>query len=101
MRKIINGKKYDTNTATACGGYEYGWGGDFNHIYEELYRKKTGEFFLYGVGGAFTKYCTECGPSSYTGGEDITPLTEKEAREWAEEYLDYDEYVKAFGEPAE
>ena len=27
MKKIINGKKYDTNTAMECGSYEYGCGG--------------------------------------------------------------------------
>lgn len=101
MKKVISGKKYDTNTATKCGGYEYGCGGDFSHIYEALYRMKTGEFFLYGVGGAFTKYRRCCGPNSYSGGEDIIPMTEKEAREWAEKYLGYDEYVSAFGEPEE
>lgn len=101
MKKIINGKKYDTTTAMKCGSYEYGCGGDANHIYEALYRKKTGEFFLYGEGGAFTQYRRDCGPRSYTGGEVITPLTEEEAREWAEKYLNYDEYARAFGEPEE
>lgn len=101
MRKVIDGKKYDTNTSAKCGGYEYGCVGDANHIYEVLYRKKTGEFFLHGEGGAFTKYRRDCGPNSYTGGEDITPMTEEEARVWAEDHLDYDEYVRAFGEPEE
>ena len=27
MKKIINGKKYDTTTAMKCGSYEYGCGG--------------------------------------------------------------------------
>lgn len=54
-----------------------------------------------GEGGAFTQYRRDCGPRSYTGGEVITPLTEEEAREWAEKYLNYDKYVSAFGEPEE
>ena len=27
--------------------------------------------------------------------------TEEEAQEWAEKYLNYDEYARAFGEPEE
>ena len=30
-----------------------------------------------------------------------TAATEEEAREWAEKYLNYDEYARAFGEPEE
>lgn len=101
MKKIINGKKYDTDTATKCGSYEHGCGGDFGYIYEALYRKKTGEFFLYGEGGAFTKYRKPDGLNNYRGGEGITPMTEKEAKKWAEDHLNTDEYIRAFGEPEE
>ena len=49
MKKIINGKKYDTETAE----YVDRWSNDLCHsdvhwCSEELYRKKTSEFFLYG-----------------------------------------------------
>ena len=39
MKKIINGKKYDTETAVYICGYEYGTCNDFSHIKESLYRK--------------------------------------------------------------
>ena len=52
MKKIINGKMYNTETAKYCGGYEFSNCGDFNYVCEELYQKKTGELFLYGEGGA-------------------------------------------------
>lgn len=48
MKKIINGKKYDTETATYICGYEYDTLSVFSHIHESLFRKKDGEFFLYG-----------------------------------------------------
>ena len=101
MKKIINGKKYDTETSTRCGGYKYGLVGDFNHEEETLYRKKNGEFFLHGEGGACTKYAKCCEPNSFTGGENIIPMTEEDAKKWGETYLNYDEYVGIFGEPEE
>ena len=88
MKKIINGKRYDTKTAERLGSYQCGqntWG-------KELYRKKTGEFFLFGEGEA---------SSSGGSGEEITPLRSDEASEWAKKYLDGEEYEKIFGEVKE
>lgn len=97
MKKIINGKRYDTETAEYIGSTSWGDGpSDFNHWSEELYRKRTGEFFLYGEGGANSKYREEISMNSWSGGEKIIPLTDDEAREWAEEYLDAEEYEKLF-----
>lgn len=103
MKKIINGKKYDTETAKECGSY---WNGcsanDFDYVKEVLYKKKTGEFFLYGKGGARTGYAeTVQGDNCYTGGEAITPYTEDEAKRWAERHLEVEEYEKIFGEVEE
>ena len=100
MKKIINGKKYDTETAKCLAE----WGNNvsgFSYCYEELYKKKTGEFFLYGNGGAMSKYSRSCGDNSWCGGEDITPLTEAEARKWTEKHADADEYEEIFGEVEE
>lgn len=73
---------------------------DFSFWEEELYKKKTGEFFLHGTGGPMSKYREYiCG--AYTEGEKITPLTEDEARQWAEHRLDGFEYEEIFGEVEE
>ena len=96
MKKIINGKRYDTETAEFCGSHEYGYPEDFDHVSEELYQKRTGEFFLYGEGGPNSKYREEISMNSWSGGEKIIPLTEDEAKEWAEEYLDGEDYEKLF-----
>lgn len=50
MKKIINGKKYDTESAQEICSRSSGHYGDFHRVAETLYRKKTGEFFLYGEG---------------------------------------------------
>ena len=101
MKQIINGKLYNTDTAKEIGYYQYGDGGDFNYLYEALYKKRTGEFFLYGCGGANTCYGVECGNRCRSGGEEIIPYSEAGARKWAEKYLSADTYIETFGEVEE
>lgn len=102
MKKVINGKMYNTETAKKVGswGNEYYYN-DFRWCAEELYKKKTGEFFLHGNGGAMSKYSVSCGQNSWSGGEEIIPMTDSEAKEWAEKHLDADEYEEIFGEVEE
>jgi hypothetical protein len=99
MKKIINGRQYDTDKAQYMGGDNGGEG--FSHWSEELYQKRTGEFFLYGEGGARTKYAQALSDNSWSGGEKIIPLSIEAAQAWAEKHLDGDEYEKIFGEVAE
>lgn len=97
MKKIINGKRYDTKTAKELNSYSYGYPRDFEHWEETLYRKNTGEYFLYGEGGPSSKYAESAGGNSWTGGEKIIPLSLEEAKQWAEKHLDGDEYEEIFG----
>ena len=64
MKKIINGKRYDTSTAILIGSARYSHG-DLEYLTEELYRKKTGEFFLYRI----TRQ------NKWPGGEEIRPAS--------------------------
>ena len=97
MKKIINGRMYDTKTATLVGTASYSYPGDFSYWEENLYRKKTGEFFICGEGGPMSQYAHRIGQNLWSGGEKIRPLTLKEAREWAERYLDVEKYEQTFG----
>jgi len=97
MKKIINGKRYDTETAQLIGSDGYSNRRDFCFWREKLYRKKTGEFFLYGEGGAMSRYGRSTGQNLRSAGEEIQPLTLKEAQEWGEQHLDADEYEEVFG----
>lgn len=97
MKKIINGKRYDTETAQLIGSASYSDRTDLYFWSEELYRKKTGEFFLYGEGGPASKYSRQNEQNTWSSGSQIMPLTLKEAQEWSEEYLDADEYEEVFG----
>ena len=97
MKKVINGKRYDTDTAILCGSMSYGQGPrDFNHYSEDLYQKRTGEFFLYGEGGPRSPYAEEVAMNEWSGGESIRPLTIDEAKQWVEANLDADDYEKLF-----
>ena len=101
MKQVIENKMYNTETAKEVASYSngYGWN-DFRHICETLYRKRTGEFFLYGCGGAMTIYGTPCG-NSRTGGEEITPLPDCEAKMWVMKHCDVNTYITLFGEVEE
>ena len=101
MKKIINGKKYDTNTAKELYTMSNGAQSDFGHVSETLYIKRTGEFFLYGEGGPMSRYAQSAGQNWWTGGEAITPITEAAARRWAEKNMDGDEFEAIFGEVEE
>lgn len=102
MKKVINGKVYDTDTAKKLAVYANGgsWS-DFSHLEETLYRKKTGEYFLHGEGGPMTRYAEASGQNSWSGGERIMPMSYKEATAWAEEHLDGEEYEEIFGKIVE
>ena len=97
MRQIINNRRYDTETAELLGSDRYSNSRDFNHWTEKLYRKRNGEYFLYGEGGPMSRYAERTGVNEWDGGEKIMPLTADAARKWAEEHLDADEYEKIFG----
>ena len=99
MKKIINSKVYDTDKATLLGSD--GSGDGFSRWHEELYQKRTGEFFLYGEGGPMTKYAESIGQNQWSGGQKIIPLSMEAAMKWAEEHLSADAYEEIFGLPDE
>lgn len=77
MKKIINGRKYDTETAAVIGSSK--------ESNETLYRKRTGEYFMYWDGW----------------GEEIIPMNVKDAQDWAERHMDAEAYEMAFGPVSE
>lgn len=101
MKKIINGRRYDTETAQQVAEYQHSCQTEFDYYVETLYRKKGGEFFLHGYGHAASPYCVWTDSSTRTGGERIVPMTYTEAQDWAEKHLDADEYEAIFGEVEE
>lgn len=95
MKKVINGKLYNTETAKLLGEDSYSHPGDLAHWSEELYQKRTGEYFLYG------RYAQTTGQNEWSSVEQIHPLTVENARQWTEQHLSADEYEAIFGEITE
>ena len=73
MNKSINNKRYNTETSQLCGSAVSGQPGDADYSKEDLYRKRSGEFFLY-IEGTSIK-------------PDIKPLTRVAAIDWVEKHL--------------
>lgn len=88
MKKIIGGKIYNTETAEQIDRWSNGAScTDFNHCTETLFRSKKGAWFLYGEGGAMSRYAISLeGGKSFGGGKDIVPMSNAEAREWLEQH---------------
>lgn len=102
MKKIIDGKVYNTETATCVGEWANGYyRNDFKWESEELYKKNNGEFFLYGEGGPMSSYAESIGNRSWSEGSSISPLTSKEAYNWAMEKLSANEFEEIFGAMSE
>ncbi len=75
MKKVINKKTYNTDTATVLKKINFGNFGDSDGYEESLMQSVRGLFFIYGIGGEESKYAEET----------IIPLTEKEAQNWIKE----------------
>lgn len=101
MKKIINGRLYDTKTAKAVGEYDYSYPTDFNYYHETLYRKRTGEYFIFGWGNAASKYSERVPGGAWMGSEEIIPMTYENARSWAETSMEVEDYEAEFGEVSE
>ena len=100
MKRIIDGKRYDTSTAEEIATATHGYRREFSYYEETLYCKRTGEYFLYGYGHGESKYAKQV-LGAWGPGEDIIPMTYEQARQWAEVSLDAEEYEREFGEVPE
>ena len=82
MRKVIEGKRYDTETAKQIAAASYSNYGDLAYWAEGLYRTKKGNWFLVGEGRALTQYSRSVGQNETGGGSAIIPLTRGKALAW-------------------
>lgn len=101
MKKIINGKVYDTEKAALIGKADHdnvldAYG---NPCKQALYRKKTGEFFVHLEGTSITLH--NIFQNDFRQGKGIYPLTFSQAQKWAEDELTAEQWENIFGEPDE
>ena len=96
MKRIINGKRYDTETAEVVAQWENDYPqNDFNYCEETLYKTKNGNWFVAGEGGPMSSYAKSVGNST-TGGEDLRPFTADRAYQWLEDKNFSDELEEHF-----
>ena len=92
MKKIIKRRIYDTETAKKIGSWNNNLPQeDLNYYTEELFRKKSGEYFLCGSGGSQSPY-----GDWDKGGFAIRPMSCEAAQKWAEEHLPTEKFLKEF-----
>lgn len=102
MKKIIDGKVYDTATATEVCDISGQYGsdpGDFRYDDTRLYRSPKGQFFIAGKGGASSRWATPVG-SARGAGSGLHLVDVAEARRLFEQHGGAD-YAEFFGEPEE
>lgn len=97
MKTVIDNKLYDSEKARLIGETARDTDSDSRYLYERLYKKRTGEYFVYGEGGPDTLYGIEETDGTMSPGEGITPLTYDEARRWAQAGLPVKDYAREFG----
>lgn len=82
MRKVIQGKVYDTETAKLmCGVTCDVYGSDFAWHDTNLYRSPKGQWFLAGEGNGFSMWGRDGVGGGGIPGEGIRLLSDDEARD--------------------
>ncbi len=85
MKRVIDGKIYDTQTAThLCRLPCHYYPGDFHYHETSLYRTRKGSYFLSGKGGPLSMWAQPEGNTGYSGGEGLNAIDRETAREYAE-----------------
>ena len=98
MQWTVDGKEYDTDTAEYVGRYKNTpYHNDTNFYEETLYRKKTGEFFLYGQGNSASKYAYISPGGRRSFAQRIVPLTDEKAKEWMQQHGNGEKCAVLFG----
>lgn len=84
--KIIDGLRYNTETATAVAEWDNGLhSGDFKNCDETLFRTKRGNWFTCGSGGPMSRYARATGQNEWSGSSDvIRAIDADDARAWLE-----------------
>ena len=96
MKRIIDNRRYDTDTATEIAEWSNGLGrSDCSNCTETLYRTSKGNWFLVGEGGGDSRYAVPYG-NGRLGGEAIRPLTPEDAKEWLEDHEKVDALEEHF-----
>ncbi len=89
MKRIINGRRYDTDKAIEIGHSSYnGSRSDFQWWSASLYKTpRAGRYFLAGQGNGMSRFATRHPGGGFSEGEGIVEMTPEDALAWAEQEL--------------
>ena len=87
MKKVIDGKSYDTCTAVHVCNLNSPTDNrsDFNWHKTGLYSTQKGSFFVSGEGGPRSMWAKSVGQNSWSWGKGLRSVNEKEARDFMED----------------
>ena len=96
MIRVIDGKRYNTETADKIADWDNGcYTSDFGYYDEELYRTKNGAWFLVRSGGPMTCMAVSVGSNCRTGSSDLSPMSDNDALEWLQDHSGESDAVAA------
>ena len=101
MKAIIEGRRFDTDTAIKLGEASYdGFRTDFSWWEETLYKTpRSGAFFTVGSGGPRSNYARSEGQGSWSGSHNVfRVLSWEQATAWAERHLSAEAIEAHFGD---
>jgi len=91
MIKIINGRRYNTDTATSVFFRDNGhFVADFSHRSKQLFRTKNGVWFIHHQGGAMSDMAQYYG-KNLGGSESIEPIDDEDAFGFLQSHSDDDD----------
>lgn len=97
MKRVLEGRIYDTEKSVLICKIWEGNKGDFAHFEAELYKTpKSGRFFLAGEGGPMTIFRKRVDQNSWSGSSGIIPISEGEALRYAERHASVEVVEKYF-----
>ena len=86
MRKVVKEKVVDTERMQKLAEVRFGNLADYNYVWETLfYDPDSKSFYLYGRGGAASRYAEPVGINQWSEGEKLSRLTKGLALQWLEE----------------
>ena len=97
MRRSINGKLYNTATARKLGFWADESQQGFRCYEETLYVTRTGNYFIYSIGGPLSRYAQNLGESRWVREGNIVPISWEDAQRWGKDRLSNAEFFSVFG----
>jgi hypothetical protein len=87
MKRIIDGLKYDTETATRLHEWDNGiFGNDFRSHEETLFKTPKGRYYVYGCSGPMGPYAQSIGNNGMGAGDVFIPMDREQAFRWLSDH---------------